>query len=241
MDWTDEGIVLAARKHGESATVVSLLTRDHGRHAGLVRGGMGKRMRGVAQPGNLVAATWRARLADHLGTYTCELVLASAAAVLDDALRLAGLAAACAMAEAAIPERETHPVLYDALLALLADLQGRDWPSAYVRWEIVLLRELGFGLDFTACAATGRNDHLAYVSPKSGRAVSLAAGEPYRRLMLPLPSFLLSGEPARAPSEVTEGLTLTGYFLERHVFAHNDRGLPAARQRLVERLGQAGK
>ncbi len=240
MDWTDHGIVLATRKHGETSVVLSLLTHDHGRHAGLVRGGAGKRARGILQPGNLVSAHWRARLSEQLGTFTCELVRASAAGLLEDPLRLAGLSAACAMAETALPEREAHAALYDGLLDLLAALPGDDWPSRYVHWEMAMLRDLGFGLDLSECAATGRNDQLAYVSPKSGRAVSLAAGEPYRKSLLPLPAFLLTGMPATAAADVADGLRLSGYFLERHVFSHGTRGLPAARERLVERLERAG-
>ena len=238
MDWTDHGIVLATRKHGETSVVLSLLTHDHGRHVGLVRGGAGQRARGILQPGNVVSAQWRARLSEQLGTFTCELVRASAAGLLDDPLRLAGLSAACAMAETALPEREAHGALYKGLLDLIAALPGDDWPSRYVHWEMAMLRDLGFGLDLSECAATGRNDQLAYVSPKSGRAVSLAAGEPYRKSLLPLPAFLLTGMPA-TPADVADGLRLSGYFLERHVFSQGRRGLPAARQRLLERLERA--
>ena len=245
MDWKDEGIVLSAHKHGESAAIVTLLTREHGRHAGLVRGGAGKRARGIYQPGNHVMAHWRARLAEHLGSYQCELTSAPAAHLLDDRLRLAGLSAACALTEAALPEREPHGVLFEMFAALLAALDREDWPVLYVRWELDLLRELGFGLDLSSCAATGRNDQLAYVSPKSGRAVSLAAGEPYRHALLTLPAFLLNGEGAKSAGKggetatgVSDGLTLTGYFLEHYVFAPNNRGLPAARQRLAERLAR---
>jgi DNA repair protein RecO (recombination protein O) len=245
MDWKDEGIVLSAYKHGESAAIVNLLTREHGRHAGLVRGGAGKRARGIYQPGNHVVVQWRARLAEHLGSYQCELTSALAAHLLDDRLRLAGLSAACALTEAALPEREPHGALFEIFAALLAALDRKDWLVLYVRWELDLLRELGFGLDLSSCVATGRNDQLAYVSPKSGHAVSLVAGEPYRHALLTLPSFLLNEEGARSagkdgetPTGISDGLTLTGYFLEHFVFAPNNRGLPAARQRLAERLAR---
>ncbi len=245
MDWKDEGIVLSAHKHGESSAIVTLLTREHGRHAGLVRGGAGKRARGIYQPGNHVMAQWRARLAEHLGSYQCELTGASAAHLLDDRLRLAALSAACALTEAAVPEREPHGVLFEMFAGLLAALDRDDWQFLYVRWELDLLRELGFGLDLSSCAATGRTDQLTYVSPKSGRAVSLTAGEPYRRSLLALPGFLLNGEGAKNAEQgletagsVRDGLALTGYFLEHYVFAPNNRGLPAARQRLVERLAR---
>lgn len=240
MEWVDEGIILAVRKHGESSAVVSLLTGGHGRHAGLVRGGAGRGARGILQPGNGVAARWRARLAEHLGTLTCELTHAYAAAALDDADGLAALAAACAVAEAALPEREPCRAVYDGLTALLAAIEGGVWPAAYVRWELGLLAELGFGLDLGECAVTGRNDQLAYVSPKSGRAVSLAAGEPYKGRLLPLPSFLAGGGNGTATAEVADGLRLTGHFLERHVFAQAGRPMPAARRRLEARLRRPG-
>ena len=238
MEWSDDGIVLSARRHGESAAIANLLTRGHGRHAGLVRGGAGKRARGVLQPGNRVAARWRARLAEHLGTYSCELTRAHAAGVLDDPRRLAGLSAACALADAVLPEREPHGAVFEGLTELLASLPGDAWPFTYVRWELDLLKHLGFGLDLGRCAATGRDDQLAYVSPITGRAVSLAAGEPYRNALLPLPPFLAAerGSGDRRAGEVADGLRLTGYFLERHVLGVGGRRLPAARQRLAERL-----
>jgi len=236
IDWTDDGIVLAARKHGETSAIVSLMTRAHGRHLGLVRGGVGRRARGVLQPGNRVHARWRARLGEHLGSYSCEMAEAVAAPLLKDRLRLAGLSAACAVTETTLPEREPHARVHDGLAGLLAALAGDHWPSAYVRWELALLSELGFGLDLSACAATGRNDQLAYVSPKSGRAVSLAAGEPYRRRLLELPGFVLSDTAVGSAGDVARGLKLTGYFLERNVFRHLEKGLPPARTRLAQRL-----
>lgn len=236
MDWTDDGIVLSAKKHGETSSIVSLLTKEHGRHLGLVRGGSGKRARGILQPGNRVEARWRARLAEHLGTYTCEMTEAFAAAVLKDPLKLAGLTSACAVTEGALAEREPHRPIFEGLLALIRSLQQDDWPSAYVKWELGLLGEIGFALDLSECASTGQNDQLAYVSPKSGRAVSLAAGEPYKAKLLDLPGFLLRPGAAGDAEEVADGLKLTGYFLEKTVFAHAKRSLPAARNRLTERL-----
>lgn len=243
MDWTDDGIVLSVRKHGETSAIVSLLTREHGRHAGLVRGGVGRRARGVLQPGNGVRAHWRARLEEHLGSLSCELTEAYAARVLDDPLRLAGLDAACAVADAALPEREPHPRTHQGLTVLMAALAEANpaWPSVYVKWEIGLLGALGFGLDLESCAATGRNDQLAWVSPRSGRAVSLAAGEPYRDRLLPLPEFLVAQNGAGSPAEVLDGLRLSGYFLERHVFVHGRQASPAARDRLIERLRLSGE
>jgi DNA repair protein RecO (recombination protein O) len=242
MEWTDDAIVLSARPHGETSAIVTLLTLHQGRHAGLVRGGAGKRTRGILQPGNRVEARWRARLAEHLGTLTCELTRAFAAGFLDDASRLAALSAACAVTEAALPEREPQPAGFEALLVLLEALGGEHWPSVYVKWELGLLADLGYGLDLTCCAATGANDQLAYVSPKSGRAVSLSAGEPYKNMLLPLPSFLLVEGASGDAGEVVDGLGLVGYFLERHVFIQQRNPMPAARRRLVERLrGESNK
>ena len=235
MEWRDEGIVLAARPHGETGSVVELLTRDQGRHAGLVHGGQSRRHGAVLQIGNLVAARWTGRLPENLGTYRCELVESHAARVLDDPSQLAALASAAALSCKALPEREPHPACFEGFLALLQALPGDYWAEVYVRWELALLTELGFGLDLSACAAGGDNDQLAYVSPKTGRAVSLAAGEPYRDRLLPLPGFLL-GRGGGGPAEVGRGLALTGYFLERSVFAPHHRRFPAARRRLAERF-----
>ena len=238
MLWSEPGIVLAVRRHGETALVAHALTRDHGRHAGLVHGGQGRRGRTVFQVGNAVQLTWRARLDEHLGTYAAELVTGHAARVMEDPLRLACLASAAAMAEAGLPEREPHPRAYDGLAELL-DALGRDgdWAPAYAHWELALLAELGFGLDLARCAATGATTDLAYVSPKSGQAVARAAGEIYREKMLPLPAFLISdAQPDR--QAVIDALRLSGFFWDQRVFRPNGRKLPAARTRFVDRLGR---
>jgi len=237
MDWSDHAFVLSTRKHGETSAIVTLMTRERGVHAGLVRGGSGRAKRGDLQPGNLVSAHWRGRLPEHLGSYTCELIHAHGATLLDSPDPLAGLSAALAVSEGALPERESHRAVFDGLSVLLGALEGEDWPSVYVKWELGLLGELGFGLDLESCAATGSNDHLAYVSPKSGRAVSVAAAEPYLKSLLALPPFLLTSGVAGNPREIIDGLTLTGYFLDRHVFGHSGKGeAPPARHRLLERL-----
>jgi DNA repair protein RecO (recombination protein O) len=240
MKWADDAVVLSARPHGETSTIVQLLTRVHGRHAGLVRGGQGSRLRGIYQAGNKVSANWSGRLPEHLGTLECELVNSYAARVMDDSDRLSALSAATAVCEGAMAEREPHPGCFEGLLALLDALEGEHWAEVYVRWEVALLAELGFGLDLSACAAGGDNDHLAYVSPRSGRAVSLSAGTPYREKLLTLPAFLVGrGEGGRA--EVAEGLALTGFFLERHLFHPHDKALPSARQRFEHRFAGAGR
>jgi len=243
IDWRDEGFVLSARPHGESSLLASVLTREHGRHMGLVRGGTGKAARGLYQPGNRLSLVWKARLAEHLGNLTGEMAEAIAARVLGDPHRLAVLAAACAVADGTLPEREPVPAVFAdfaALLALLVDdARAAEAVPALVVWELALLGDLGFGLDLSCCAATGRNDTLVWVSPKSGRAVSASAGEPYRDRLLPLPPFLLGdrdGLGAVPPEQVRDGLALTGFFLDRHVFTARDRGLPAARVRLAKRV-----
>lgn len=235
MDWADDAFVVSVRRHGEGSAVVHLLTRSHGRHAGLVRSAAGKAMRGVLLAGNRVAARWHARLDEHLGYLSCELVCAHAAAVMDDAPRLAAVTAACALIDLTLPEREAHPAVFTAFEALMADLATADWPSSYVRWELVLLAELGYGLDLSECAVTGATEGLAWVSPRSGRAVSAGAGAAYADKLLALPEFLVCGGGGDAQA-VAEGLALTGYFLERHVLAPHAVALPAARTRLVERL-----
>ena len=242
MEWSDTGIVLSARRHGESAAVVSLLTETHGRHAGLVHGARGRRGRGLYQPGNTLAARWQARLAEHLGRYTCELVHARASLMLDDPPRLAALAAVCALTEATLPERHPYPQVYDATGRLLDALEaGEHWAQGVVRWELALLAELGFGLDLSACAATGAVDDLAYVSPRSGRAVSREAAAPYAEKLLPLPPFLArpEGDAPTTAADVVAGLRLTGWFFEKHVFAGQGGRMPPARERFIDRL-QAG-
>lgn len=246
MEWRDEAIVLAARPHGEGAAVVQLLTREHGRHAGLMHGGNSRGKRGVVEPGNRVDAVWRARLTEHLGRYTIEATRHYAADFMDDPARLAALSAACAVTETVIPEREPHPGLFEATGALLNALAaGEDdiWPAVYIQWELGLLRELGFGLDLNSCAATGELENLIYVSPRTGRAVSRAAGEPYKERMLSLPGFLRPdgrGGGAEA-ADFADGLKLTGFFLARHAFDPLDRPLPAARERLEVLIGRTAK
>jgi DNA repair protein RecO (recombination protein O) len=240
MEWTDEGIVLSVQPHGETSALISLLTAEHGRHKGLVRGGAGKSGRGVLQPGNRVRVVWKARLSEHLGHFVCEMTSATASQWLHDPLRLAGVSAACAVADATLPERQPHPAVHLGLAALLAGLEHDGWPSLYVRWELGLLGELGFSLDLSSCAAIGSREDLAYVSPKSGRAVSRSAGEPYRDRLLTLPRFLNEGGEG-TPDDVLAGLTLTGYFLERHALSPHGKALPPARWRLVGRLSEGRK
>jgi DNA repair protein RecO (recombination protein O) len=236
MEWSDEGIVLSARPHGEGGMVVNLLTRTHGRHAGFVHGGASRRARPVWQTGNVVEATWRARLTEQLGNYSGELREPHAARAMDDAVELAGLSAACAVIDAALPEREPHPAMYEGFHAFLMALGHEGWPTIYVRLELGLLQELGFGLDLDTCAATGATTDLAYVSPKTGRAVSREAAEPYKDKLLALPAFLSTGGLPSDDTQLRQGLELTGFFLERHVFWPHNKPLPPARARLIESL-----
>lgn len=235
MRWTDEAILLSARAHGETALLVTLMTREHGRHAGLVAGGQSKRHRATWQTGTLLDIIWKARLAEHLGGVSGEGRTAFAARWMDDAARLAGVSAACAVVECCLPERVPHASAFAALVALLEGLGEEHWPSLYAHWELGLLGELGFGLDLRECAATGVTEELCYVSPKSGRAVSRAAGEAYHDRLLALPAFLLTGITLDRAA-IASALDLTGYFLDRHVLAPQGKSLPAARSRLVDRL-----
>ncbi len=235
MEWTDEALVLSARPYGEDSVILQLLTREHGRHAGLMRGGQGRRQSGEVQPGNAVKATWRGRLAENLGSYRCEAVGTPLGMLLDAPGPLAALSSALTVAEVALPERALLPGAFEGMEALLSALSEAHWAEAYVVWEVQLLRLLGFGLDLTHCAVTGEAEDLVYVSPKSGRAVSSAAGEPYRERLLALPPFLL-GASAGGAVEVAQGLRLTAHFLERSVCHPQNRSLPPARQRLSDRF-----
>jgi DNA repair protein RecO (recombination protein O) len=235
MDWRDTGFVLTARRHGESALIVELLTETYGRHAGLVRGGQSPKKRALLQPGNLVAVSWRGRLPEHLGAFEIELLRPHAAGLIDDPGRLSALSSAAALIALALPEREPHGDVFQDFGRLIASLDSPRWPPDYVAWECALLAALGFGLDLSACAATGVNDDLAYVSPRSGRAVSRSAGAPYHNKLLPLPRFLWR-DAAAEPADIAAGLALTAHFLHHHLLEPQGRTLPEARARLADRL-----
>lgn len=237
MEWSDEGVVLSVRPHGEAGAVLELFTRAHGRHLGLVHGGRSRKLRPVLQVGNHVEATWKARLADNLGHFAVELRKGFAAQVMDDPGALAAMTSLAAFARL-LPERDPHPNLFEITLFVLGFLDERAvWPALLVRWELALLEEMGFGLDLATCAATGRSTDLVYVSPKSGRAVSAEAGEPYKDRLLALPSFL-HGEPAVevGRTDVLNGLVLTGHFLESRVLEPRGMGMPESRGRLLTHL-----
>ncbi|HEU0221872.1 MAG TPA: DNA repair protein RecO [Paracoccaceae bacterium] len=237
MEWQDEGMLIAARRHGESAAIIELFTAAHGRHVGVVPGGGSRRMAAMLQPGTQLAVRWRARLEDHIGTYRVEPIRIRAALILDDAEALAGLASACALLSWAMPERESHPALYARSVDLMDAFADGNWQARYALWELALLAELGFGLDLSQCALTGAREGLAYVSPRSGRAVSRGAAGDWAPRLFPLPGFLLRGEPDAAPGEIEAALHLTGHFLAGWLAPALERpGLPEARARLVARL-----
>jgi DNA repair protein RecO (recombination protein O) len=237
MQWSDEGIVLSVKSHGETAAVVDLWTRAHGRHLGLVHGGRSRRLRPILQAGNHVDATWKARLADQLGSMSIEMRRAFAAETLDDAAALMALSTITTLTRL-LPERDPHPNLYEITLFVLGFLNDATvWPALLVRWELALLEELGFGLDLSQCAATGSNDRLIYVSPKSGRAVSASAGEPYRDKLLALPPFLTKQRSGPVTcTDVNLGFALTGHFLEKYVLLPRGETLPQSRARLLAHL-----
>ncbi len=234
MQWSDEAIVLSVRPHGETAAVVELWTRAHGRHLGLVHGGRSRKLRPILQTGNHVDATWKARLADQLGHVSLELRRGFAAEAMDDAASLAALTTLTTLTRL-LPERDPHPNLYEITLFVLGFLNDVTvWPALLVRWELALLQELGFGLDLSECAATGSNDQLIYVSPKSGRAVSASAGEPYKDKLLILPQFLTKTRAGGVTTQdVVAGLQLTGHFLETRVLFPRGEKLPEARARIL--------
>lgn len=240
MEFRDQGIIISLRKHGEFDAVIDVLTAEHGRHAGLVKGGMGRRLRGSLQPGNEVYLNWRGRLESQLGTYSVELRNARSASFLDYPSKLGVLNSVCALLSVCLIEREEHKTLYEGLQILLDTLERVDhlpqhWGALMVRWEVGLLTELGFGLDLSCCAATGVTEDLIYVSPRTGRAVSREAGTPYHEKLLTLPPFLLMGG-AVTVDDIRDGLHLSEFFLERYVLYPHNKKIPQARRMLMDFL-----
>ena len=234
MEWTDDGIVLGTRRHGETSAIVEVMTRGHGRHLGLVRGGSGTRLRPLLQPGNTVRVVWRARLDEHLGHYAVEPLHLHGASQLAAAHVVYGvthLGALCRL----LPERDPHPEVHDHLAAVLEHLDDPLTAGLeMVRFELQMLVELGFGLDLASCAATGAENDLGYVSPKSGRAVSREAGAPWREKLLRLPAFLREEKSAPpSPAELADAFAVTGFFLARDVLEPRALALPPARERFI--------
>ncbi|KUJ77463.1 DNA repair protein RecO [Ruegeria profundi] len=237
MDWRDHGILLTTRRHGETAAIVEVFTESHGRHAGVVRGGTSRKIAPILQPGAQLDVLWRARLEEHIGTFQVEPLRSRAAAAFSGRLALAGLNAVVALLTFCLPEREPHPAIYTQTERLM-DLLGQDeiWPLAYLRWELALLEELGFGLDLSSCAVTGSTSGLAYVSPKTGRAVSAKGAGEWADRLLPLPPCL-RGEGRAPDAEIVLGLQTTGYFLAHHLAPSlGNYPLPEARARFVDQF-----
>jgi DNA repair protein RecO (recombination protein O) len=230
MEWRDEGFIIGARHYGETSVIVEAMTRAHGRHFGLVRGGRSKRMRSFLQPGTHAELIWRARLDEHLGTFAVEPVKSRIAAMMASAEALHAICLVSALLRLAA-ERDPHPELYELAMGIAGHIESPDMVAALlVPFEAGILASTGFGLDLSRCAATGITDNLRYVSPKSGRAVSEAAGKPYRKRLLPLPAFLLRGDAEiPSPGEIFDGFRLTGFFLQRHLFEPRGETLPEAR------------
>jgi DNA repair protein RecO (recombination protein O) len=232
MEWRDEGLIIGVRRHGEASTIIEAMTRAHGRHLGLVRGGRSARLRATLQPGNTIGLVWRARLDEHLGAYAVEPLSLRAGRLMESALALAGINYLAALIRL-LPERDPHEGVYETL-SLIADAldDGALAPPLVARFEAQMLAECGFSLDLSRCAATGATDGLAYVSPKSGRAVSAAAGAPWRDRLLPLPAFLREGarlEARPTAEDVADGFRLTGFFLARDLFSLRGEPLPDSR------------
>ncbi|HEX3431420.1 MAG TPA: DNA repair protein RecO [Rhizomicrobium sp.] len=236
MEWNDDAIALAARLYGETGAILEILTRERGRHLGLVHGGASRRLKSSLLTGNTLNVSWRARLSEHLGTFSVELRRERAGALLEHGDALVGLNAFAEVARVVLPEREPHETVFAAaeiLLDAMAETDFLHWGALYVRWEAGLLDALGFGLDLGSCAVTGTAENLRYVSPKSGRAVSAEAGAPYHARLLPLPAFLRQmADAAPARADIADGLRLTGYFLRDRVLAPHHQPVPPARQRL---------
>ncbi len=239
MEWSEPGTIIGTRRHGEGSVIVEVFTAEHGRHMGLVRGGRGRRMRSVLQPGNRVFATWRARLSDHLGYFRVEPDRLDAAHYMADPLRLAALNSINELVRL-LPERDSHDHLYAAYIHILDYIQGdEEWADQFVRWQLLLLQELGFGLDLTCCAASGEVDNLVYVSPKTGRAIGAVAGEPYKDKLLPLPQFLVQDQHVNPQwRDVKKGLQLTGYFLTRQVYEPRGIEPPESGERMTRLLAK---
>ncbi len=247
MNWRDDAIVLSTRKMGENSVRLTVLSRDYGRYAGMVKGASGKSLRGALETGNLVRVTWSARLSEHLGQFRCELLQSNIVDFLALPGPLLAVSSACALLEVALPERVAQTPLFKGTLGLIDALKTDYWKPAYLRWEIGFLQELGYGLDLSCCAATGKAQDLHFVSPKSGRAVSLAEGTPFSDRLLPLPAFLAGAAASDQAKQVSlddqynQALKLSGFFIHRDLFEAKNIKPVAARDRLASMIWQQGR
>ena len=236
MQWNAEGVVLSSRRHGETSVIIEVFTKEFGRCAGLVRGGTGRRLRPVLQPGNSVHAEWKARLSEHLGVFTVEATTARVAGAMAHPETLAALTSICALLRF-LPERNGYPRLYDTTCSLLDNLEDEDvWLPLLVRFELALLEETGFGLDLESCAANGSNLNLTHISPRSGRAVSAEAAEPYLDKLFPMPQFFRDSTATVSLEDVKNGLTITGHFLTVRILHQLEQNMPESRARLIHML-----
>lgn len=244
MEWQDEAIVLSAARHGEADALLEVMTLSHGRARGFIKGGLSRRNKANLQAGNKLIVTWRARLEENLGRFTVELLHSPLGLMLGDGMRLAALSAVTSVVATTMPERELHGGVFKGLAAVIGLMEHEDsslaaWGAALARFELGILKELGYGLDFSECAATGGKDNLIYVSPKSGCAVSAEGGAPYKERLLALPPFLLGETAAPCANDVFDAMRLTGYFIERNIWGVRGKGQPAARERLMSSLVQS--
>jgi len=235
MKWKDKAVILSAKKFGESALIASVLSENYGRYNGVIRSA--RTARGIYQPGNIVEAAWNARLSQHLGLITAEMLEPIASHVIHERLKLSALASACNLLDCSLMEREPQKEIFSILIDFLESLKKEMWQENYVMLELELLKRLGFGMDLASCAATGNREDLLYVSPKSGRAVSREPGEKYKDKLFPLPAFIIGKAKVAADGvDILHGINLTGYFLDKHVFSGDNRAMPATRMRFVEML-----
>ena len=239
MEWRSTGILLRTRRHGETSVIIDAFTPERGRCAGVVRGGTSRKLAPILQPGAQLDLRWRARLEEHIGSFTIEPERSRAALVMGSRLALSGLNAVLGLLVFCLPERAGYPALY-ARSEQLLDLLGQDevWPLAYLRWEMALLDDMGFGLDLSCCAVTGAQEDLVFVSPKTGRAVSAAGAGTWASRLLHLPPIML-GQGDAPDAEIVEALQVTGFFLDQHLAPQmGNVPLPDARARFLAQVSR---
>ena len=236
MEWSSDGIIISSRRQGESSAIVEVFTPDHGRYFGLVRGGSGRRMRPLLQVGNHVFVVWKARLSEHLGTFIVELKMAYAAFVMDDALMLTILSTACSLIRC-LPERHAHPRIYALIMMLLDKIEDYKICSIlFIRYELALLEEMGYGLDLSCCVVNGSKHQLTHISPKSGRAVSAEVAEPYLDKLYPIPAFFIDSHASVTQNDIFHGFAVTGHFLKKWIYYPVNQSIPESRDRMLKML-----